>query len=291
MLCEYSCGQEVKFSPKKGLKKWCCSDNWRKCPAKRTYKKFSNTEKIKIKNNYYVIKEIDGLYIDIENIFRGRRILVKCVECGLVREMTLTDYLVCKTNLCKSCCHKGDRNVSKRPDVRAKLSRKGVKDTSYATPEWRQQFSERRKGKGNPNFGKKRSEESKQLTSLTHKKKFLDPIYCLEFGRRFKSKNPNNPEKILQELLKPFDYNYTGNYSFWVDGKNPDFTNKEKKKIVELFGDYWHSEKVTGEEKTEHETQRKKIFEKCGYSCLIIWENELSKISNVIKKIELFNEM
>ncbi len=43
MLCEYGCGREAIFPPKKGLKKWCCFDNWRKCPAKRTYKKLSES--------------------------------------------------------------------------------------------------------------------------------------------------------------------------------------------------------------------------------------------------------
>lgn len=34
-LCGYGCGREAKFPPGKGMSKWCCEDQPRKCPAVR----------------------------------------------------------------------------------------------------------------------------------------------------------------------------------------------------------------------------------------------------------------
>jgi len=35
MKCEYGCGREAKFSPRKGLRKWCCESACSRCPAVR----------------------------------------------------------------------------------------------------------------------------------------------------------------------------------------------------------------------------------------------------------------
>ena len=35
MLCEYGCGQEAKFPPGKGRRKWCCSEYVSQCPEVR----------------------------------------------------------------------------------------------------------------------------------------------------------------------------------------------------------------------------------------------------------------
>jgi len=36
MICGYGCGREAKFPPRKGMTKWCCSEHFTQCPAKRT---------------------------------------------------------------------------------------------------------------------------------------------------------------------------------------------------------------------------------------------------------------
>lgn len=33
MLCEYGCGQEAKYPPRKGMTKWCCSEYYVQCPS------------------------------------------------------------------------------------------------------------------------------------------------------------------------------------------------------------------------------------------------------------------
>jgi len=235
-------------------------------------KGFNKLEKEKIFNNQHLIKEVDGIFVNVNKNGRTRFILVTCEDCKNVRKIRLVDYLCCKTNLCKSCIQKGDKNPSKQKYVREKLSRKGVKDTSYATTEWRKKFSEKRKGKGNPMYGKQHSIET--------------------LKKIFKYTRPNKPEKFLIELLDkhfPKQYKYIGDFSFLIGGKNPDFINKSKKKIIEHFGTYYHGKENTGIDESLHEQQRIDFFKSYGYDVLIIWENELKNIQSLQRKLIRFN--
>lgn len=72
-----------------------------------------------------------------------------------------------------------------------------------------------------------------------------------------------------------------GDFSFMINGKNPDFVNcNGKKLIIELFGDYWH--------KDDNPEDRAKVFEPFGYKTLVIWEHELKDIENLKNKLEGF---
>ena len=33
ILCQYGCNRQAYYSPKKGMKKWCCKEHYNKCPA------------------------------------------------------------------------------------------------------------------------------------------------------------------------------------------------------------------------------------------------------------------
>lgn len=85
-------------------------------------------------------------------------------------------------------------------------------------------------------------------------------------------KRPTKPERkiinYIQQHNLPLDY--VGNGKLWIGNKNPDFTHKTKSIVIEVFGDYWHSE---DEEKT-----RIDHFKKHGYDCLIVWEKEVDQI-------------
>lgn len=90
--------------------------------------------------------------------------------------------------------------------------------------------------------------------------------------------------------LFPNEYKYVGNGSILIGFKNPDFINvKGQKKIIELFGDYWHSKKKTGRTKKQEEFQRVKHFAKYGYKTLIVWESELRDIIVLKKKLIEFH--
>lgn len=49
IVCEYGCGQEGKYPPKKGRTKWCCHNDYRKCPG--FISKVRNKNKGKIRSN------------------------------------------------------------------------------------------------------------------------------------------------------------------------------------------------------------------------------------------------
>lgn len=96
---------------------------------------------------------------------------------------------------------------------------------------------------------------------------------------------PNKPEKFLLRLLNdlhPGEWKYTGDFSMTINGKCPDFVNcNGQKKIIELFGHYWH--------RGQNPQERIDVFKPFGYETLVIWEHELKNIENLIEKINAFH--
>ena len=108
---------------------------------------------------------------------------------------------------------------------------------------------------------------------------------------------PNRPEKkfavLCPELL------YTGNKALWYflpllgKNKNPDFIlpgpcvdhpKRGVTRVVELFGDYWHSQKIKGISEAQHEQETIQAYANIGIACLIIWEHELKKTPEAVRK-------
>jgi G:T-mismatch repair DNA endonuclease (very short patch repair protein) len=84
---------------------------------------------------------------------------------------------------------------------------------------------------------------------------------------------PNNPETFINNILKDncLTMKYTGDGSFWIAGFNPDFVDNVNKKIIELFGDYWHNRP----ESITRDNIKIQAYEKEGYKTLVIWEHEI----------------
>ncbi len=97
---------------------------------------------------------------------------------------------------------------------------------------------------------------------------------------------PNNIEyKIINEFK---DLKYVGDGNLWIQiGKNkrrnPDFIQVNNNKILEVFGDYWHSEKKTGINEDIHCETVINDYKKSGYDCLIIWEKEIKNNFKLVK--------
>lgn len=84
-------------------------------------------------------------------------------------------------------------------------------------------------------------------------------------------KRPNKLEQRFNELT-PHSVQYVGNRAFWVTlpsgkHKNPDFKIKNQRKVIELFGDYWH--------KDDNPNELIRLYKKINYHCLVIWEHEI----------------
>jgi len=107
---------------------------------------------------------------------------------------------------------------------------------------------------------------------------------------------PNKPEKLLNKLLQEilaneYKINVRGDIMI-LGGKVPDFVNiNGQKKIIELYGDYWHSDKIIKKSGCYEDTEKGRIkyFKKYGYKTLIVWEHELKNLNKVKKRILKFN--
>lgn len=104
--------------------------------------------------------------------------------------------------------------------------------------------------------------------------RWQNPEYKQRVVKRiFEANNakPNKAEKRVDSILDslfPSEYRYVGDGSFILGGFCPDFMNVNgQKKLIELFGDYWHRE--------DNPQDRISRFEEFGYQTLIIWEHEL----------------
>ena len=129
-------------------------------------------------------------------------------------------------------------------------------------------------------YGKRHTEESKEIIRNKLVIRMKEGKYNL---------SPNKPEKVLNKLLKRIllkEYKFVGDGKFWIDGFNPDFINiNGQKKIIELYGDYWHNR----EDSKKRDKKRIKVYKKYGYGTLIIWEHELKDIDKTKQKILEFN--
>jgi len=95
---------------------------------------------------------------------------------------------------------------------------------------------------------------------------------------------PSSLEKKTEYLLKnelKLKYEYTGNGTFLIQRKCPDFVNFDQKKIIEVYGDYWHLRP----ENRLSDSKRINIFKEHGYSVLIIWGSEFKDINSLKRKI------
>lgn len=101
---------------------------------------------------------------------------------------------------------------------------------------------------------------------------------------------PNGLERKVMALAPEDTLLFTGDFSFWRwlpalgHHKNPDFivpgpdaANPKKgvTRVVEAFGDYFHSKMFTGKVPFEHERELIDAYADVGLECLVIWESEI----------------
>jgi len=103
------------------------------------------------------------------------------------------------------------------------------------------------------------------------------------------SRKKSKPEKELEIILNnlfPNEYKFVGLGDFFIKRFNPDFINiNGKKKIIELYSDYWHNLP----EYKKRDKKRLKTYKKYGYDTLIVWQKELEDIDNLKNKLIQFH--
>jgi G:T-mismatch repair DNA endonuclease (very short patch repair protein) len=133
-----------------------------------------------------------------------------------------------------------------------------------------------KKGKNNPRSGIKEDEASK----FKRIKKVMDSLQL----------SPNKPERLLGKLLGK-GYKYVGDGEVIIGNYIPDFISIKDKKIVELYGCYWHKCKICGfgNGKLPRDMGRLRVYSKLGYKLLIVWEHELENLNKLKERLDTFN--
>jgi len=105
-------------------------------------------------------------------------------------------------------------------------------------------------------------------------------IKGIQASLRAQKRRPTKPERQIMEIISELNlpFSYTGNGKLIIERYNPDFTDQEQRKIIEVFGDYWHSPK--------DEEKKRKVYNRNGYSLLVIWQHELSNLEEVKRRIQ-----
>jgi hypothetical protein len=112
----------------------------------------------------------------------------------------------------------------------------------------------------------------------------------IEYARMVRKAQAVNPTKLelafdaLHKDTLPGEYVINTHAEVAVIGsKIPDFVHTAgKKKVVELWGDYWH--------RGQNPQDRIDYFKRFGYDTLIVWEHEMKDIESVKAKLLAFNQ-
>lgn len=101
---------------------------------------------------------------------------------------------------------------------------------------------------------------------------------------------PNGLERKVLALVPEGSILFTGDFSFWrwlpklghhknpdfiVPGPDPENPKKGVTRVVEAFGDFWHSKMFTGRAPFEHEGELIEAYAEIGIDCLVLWESEV----------------
>lgn len=133
--------------------------------------------------------------------------------------------------------------------------------------------------------GKKLKESTKIKIGIASRRLWKDELFQKKM-RSVRNIRPNKLEIKFNDLLEslfPNEYQYVGDFKLWIDGKNPDFVNiNGKKKLIELYGDYWHRDDNT-QDRIDH-------FAKYGFETLIVWQSEFKDVDVLKNKLTKFHE-
>ena len=197
-------------------------------------------------------------------------------------------FEVIVTSTRKFCCrgHSGKgKSISKERIEKIKKALKGKTHVEIhglvRAEEMRKANSEAHKGVNSSN----KRPEVRLGCSIRMKELWQDPDY-VAMQMKARGVKPNKPEKFLDELFQklfPNQWKYVGDGEFILAGRCPDFIDVNgQKKIIELYGDYWH--------RNDNPQERIDLFAKYGYQTLVIWEHELEDMDKLEVKVVSFSE-
>jgi len=228
---------------------------------------------------------------------------------GVTHPLQLAEFLEKRRETCQE--RFGVDNPLQSPNVMAKvvstcLERYGARtfiETIAGTPENQEKIIRTclaKVDKTFPDYEVPASSED-DLTErygVTHQLRDRDyaSYFLYQMGESAKF-GPNGLERRVAKLESRLMF--TGNRKFWRwlpklgHHKNPDFIlpgpdlKKPKKnvtKVVEAFGDFWHSRMFTGKAPFEHEAELIEAYAEVGLECLVVWESEIKVDPENVKR-------
>jgi len=239
----------------------------------------------------------------------------KCIICDTIfyvkfpSTKTCTCSKVCKNKLASSITQKQFKDPENRKRHAA------ITQSAMAGLDMKKIVRERRrsfKGKNHPLYGKPCSDERKKKIGDANRGRFKgltwDEMYDSDTVKRMRKINSehmcrtntvllNNRtsklEKSAAVILVPHGFRCNVQVGKYV----ADFLNVDTRRIIEIYGDYWHANpsmfqpddvistiKMTASDKWLYDKKRKKYLEQKGYDVTIVWESEFSskKIKSLV---------
>ena len=167
-------------------------------------------------------------------------------------------------------------------------ARKGVKFCSKECRiKWMKEYF---KGKNNPNWEGKANNMKTRLA---------DPQFRREWIRKMcegRNNKPTDPERKVIDVIKKFNlpFKYVGDGKILIGYLNPDFIhNNGERKIIEVFGRAFHDPSFSFRKRIPWYQQywgRIAYYAQYGYTCLILWDDEVDNADLVLNKIANFLE-
>jgi len=144
--------------------------------------------------------------------------------------------------------------------------------------------------KGLPGYWKGKRRYDCPMLGRHHSKETRERMSAIAKG---KIKSSEHKTKLSTALKGRHCSPANGDFSLGITlaGLIPDFTNTNgKKEIIEIFGDYWHSPEVVGDDWRRTELGKIMLYNSLNYKCLILWGSELQNLTDneIVNKINAF---
>lgn len=210
-------------------------------------------------------------------ISKRKRIKLVCRYCG-------KEFEVCPSRIRKNvkyCSYRcmGLSNRGKKVTIEQKKKQSQTVKENWQDPIIRERYTEaRKKVWQDPKRRQKQREVQKKIWQNSKYKIKISKIMKEVWQEPEYQKNqaiaqnikPNNLEQYFDKLT-PDIVRYVGDFSFWIVTKNrahnPDFKVTGQRRIIELFGDYWHE--------GEDPEVKIKEYAEMGWKCIVFWEHEV----------------
>jgi len=226
---------------------------------------------------------------------RKKSVKVTCSYCG--KEFEVVPSIASSRKFCSKRC----AGLARRKKVKLVCSACGreFESDAWLVKRGYGKFCSRECWKRYLNSEEGRAMRSEITSALWQSQEFRqkatrvwqDPSFKAEFIKRLveaREVRPTQLEKVVDDLLQssfPGEWVYVGDGKMTVEGFIPDFVHKEKRWIIEVNGDYWHS--LPGNRKRDK--VKAKVYVENGYKVLEIWEAEVySDPKSVIDKVLSF---